>query len=537
MVTPTPSAVTPPSPVTVAPLPWVGIAAVLVGALATTVTSRLTSVGLADVRGAVGAGFDEGAWIPTAFAAAQMLIGPLAIFLGRAFSARRVLVAGALLYGLAETMTPFSTDVREVIVLQVLAGLGSGTFIPLTASFILLNLPRHLWPWGLAAYAMNIVLGLNVTSSLEGWYVNHLTWSWIFWQNALLAAPLALLYAKGLPKVPVDRAYLRLGDYRGMIAAGVALTLIYIGLDQGDRLQWLDSPLIVGLIGAGFLAMGAFFLIEAAMPVPSIDLRLLFQTNVLLLIVLIIATRLLVTASNTLVVNFLAQVRGLRPEEIGNALLWVALPQLIIAPAVAWFLGRIDARMAIGLGFAIAAAGFVMATGITSQWAEGDFLPALLVQAVGETLELTAIVYFFGHHVSPANSLTFGALVQVGRLFGGELGTSGLAVFVRKAEQVHSHLIGEHVAGSDALTSARLVAYTQLFDRASQGVGVAQQRGVALLVGAVRQQAVTLATLDGFLLAGTVAAAASVVCVALRRAPAPAAAIVPAPATPASQPL
>ncbi|MEK8044521.1 MFS transporter, partial [Burkholderia contaminans] len=55
------------------------IAAVLLGAIIATLTSRITSLGLADVRGALGIGFDEGAWINTAFTASQMFVGPLAI--------------------------------------------------------------------------------------------------------------------------------------------------------------------------------------------------------------------------------------------------------------------------------------------------------------------------------------------------------------------------------------------------------------------------------------------------------------------------
>jgi DHA2 family multidrug resistance protein len=44
--------------------PLIGVIAVLLGALISTLAGRLTTFGLADVRGAIHAGFDEGAWIP-----------------------------------------------------------------------------------------------------------------------------------------------------------------------------------------------------------------------------------------------------------------------------------------------------------------------------------------------------------------------------------------------------------------------------------------------------------------------------------------
>ncbi|QWT19409.1 MFS transporter [Bacillus sp. NP157] len=507
------------APAPPASLPWLGIVAVLVGAVATTLTSRLTSIGLADVRGAVSAGFDEGAWIPTAFSASQMFIGPLAIFLGRAFSPRRVLLVGCVVYGLAELLIPFAPDLRSLVVLQCLAGLGSGTFIPLTASFILLSLPRNLWPWGLGAYAMNIILGLNVASSLEGWYVEHATWHWIFWQNTLVAMPLFVLYWFGLRRIPIDHEYLRGGDFRGMLVGGIAFTLVFVALDQGDRLDWFSSHLVIGLLAAGFILLGLFLLHETTLPAPSVDFGLLIRRNVFLCIVLITATRFLVTSSNTLVANFLIQVRGLRPLDVGNALLWVALPQLVIAPTVAWLLNRIDARFAIGVGFAVASAGFLLSTGITSEWAEGDFRFALLLQAIGETLELTAVIYFFAHHVGPADGITFGALIQTARLFGGELGTSLLIMFTRKAEQWHSNLIGQHVQAGSPETSARIADYAGVVGNLSQGAGTAEARGAGLLTAAVRGQAYTLSILDGFLLAACIGTAAVLVVLCLREPP------------------
>lgn len=520
------------APAPPANLPWLGIVAVLIGALATTLTSRLTSIGLADVRGAVGAGFDEGAWIPTAFSASQMMIGPLSVFLGRAFTPRRVLLVGCVVYGLAEFLIPFSPDLRILLMLQCLAGLGSGTFIPLTAAFILTALPKSLWPWGLAAYAMNIVLGLNIASTLEGWYANHVNLDWIFWQNTVVAVPLFVLYWFGLRRLPVDRDYLRNGDFRGMFTGGAAFTFIFIALDQGDRLDWFSSTLIVTLFALGVICLGLFLLHESTLDAPSVDFTLLIRRNVFLLILLVTATRFLVTASNTLVANYLIQVRGLRPEEVGNAALWVALPQLVIAPIVAWLLNRADARFAIGTGFAIATAGFLLATGITSEWAEANFSLALLLQAVGETLELTAVIYFFGHHVGPADGITFGAIIQTARLFGGELGTSVLVMFTRKAEQVHSYWIGQHIVAGDPMTDERILAYTQLIGASTQGTGGPAARGTGLLSAAVREQAYTLSILDGFLLAAVVGTLAVLLVLCLREPPV----LVNPPAVPALPP-
>ena len=55
--------------------PYVGILAVFMGAGLATLNSRLLSVGLPDLRGALGFSFDAGSWIPTALNMATMFSG------------------------------------------------------------------------------------------------------------------------------------------------------------------------------------------------------------------------------------------------------------------------------------------------------------------------------------------------------------------------------------------------------------------------------------------------------------------------------
>ena len=170
--------------------PIVGIAAVLLGSVISTLFSRITTFGLADLRGAVHAGFDEGAWITTAATVGQMCIGPVAAWLGLVFGPRRVLMVSASVFAVASALIPNAPDLASVLVGQAVAGLASGTFIPLTIGFVLQSLRPALWPYGIAAYGLNLELSLNVPAALEGWYIEHLSWHWIFWQGTLLALPM-----------------------------------------------------------------------------------------------------------------------------------------------------------------------------------------------------------------------------------------------------------------------------------------------------------------------------------------------------------
>jgi DHA2 family multidrug resistance protein len=503
------------------PVPWLGIIAVLFGAIASTLTSRLTSSGLADIRGAIGADFDEGSWILTAFGAAQMVIGPTTVFFGRLFGLRNVLLVGCATYGTAELLIPVAPNLPSVVALQVLAGSGAGTFIPLTIVFILLNLPPALKPYGIAAYAMNIILGLNIASALEGWYSEHATWKWIFWQNSVLAVPLFVLFWFGMPRLPPDPAFRRSINFLAMFLVTAGFALLYIALDQGDRLDWGASDLIVGMALAGAFLIGLFFFYESVLERPGLDFAFVARPVILLMATLVIIIRFLVTGSNVIVPGFLTQVRGLRPLEIGEILLWVALPQLLAAPFAAWLVTRIGGRMTIIAGIATIVVACVLAGQLTSAWAEPDFDVPLLIQAVGQSAALTALICTFILYISPADALTFGAFIQMCRIFGGELGTAALTVFTRKMEQVQSHLVGLHVGAADPATLERLSVYGAGLAANSQGTGLAEERAVTILSGVVRAQAFTLTYADAFWLSATVASLGLLIAVILPQPPAP----------------
>src|ERR1700712_2420567 len=91
-------------------IPWLGLLAVLMGTFISTLTGRLSNFGLTDIRGAVHAGFDEGAWITTSFTAAQMLVTPFAVWIGSIYGPRRILMIAALSFAASSALTPFSLN-------------------------------------------------------------------------------------------------------------------------------------------------------------------------------------------------------------------------------------------------------------------------------------------------------------------------------------------------------------------------------------------------------------------------------------------
>src|SRR6185295_3280985 len=170
----------------VKPNAYIGTLGVFLGAGVGTLFGRLLSVGLPDLRGALGIGIDEAAWLPTTYNMALMFMGPFSVYLGALLGVRRVLLWTAPIFIVALILLPLSPSLGVMLTLQVIAGISSGTFYPLTMTYALRSLPQRYTIYAIGVYSMDILPATTIAVPLEAWFTEHLSWRWIFWSCAVL---------------------------------------------------------------------------------------------------------------------------------------------------------------------------------------------------------------------------------------------------------------------------------------------------------------------------------------------------------------
>jgi len=300
-----------PKPVT---NPYIGIAGVFLGATLATMNARLISVALPDLRGALGLGFDEASWLPTALNMAMMFSGCFVVFLSALFGPRRILIPASLVFALTSSVLPFAHGFGGMVALMVVAGLSSGTFYSLTMTFVLNALPKKLIIFGVAAYAADIVFTANVAPALASWYTEHLSWHWIYWNSAILAPLMALCVHFGIPKGPLPT---QRPSWRGFTYFSLGLSLIYGALDQGERLYWLHSGTIVGMFAAGVILILAAWFRRLVQPLPVLDLAFLNKRNIIVVGLSIFVFKFAQLATLVLIPGFLQNIHNYRHSEVG----------------------------------------------------------------------------------------------------------------------------------------------------------------------------------------------------------------------------
>ena len=483
--------------------PYLGIVGVFLGAGLATLNARLVGVGLPDLRGARGFGFDEASWIPTALNMATMFSGVFVVFVNALFGPRRILLPAAAIFTLVSALLPLVPGYWPMLTLVVLAGISSGTFYSLTMTFVLTALPKRLIIFGIAAYAADIVFISNIANLLEGWYIEHLSWAWIFW-TAAVATPLMILciyfgISGRPPSGPTP-------SWRGFAYFSASLALIYGALDQGERLNWLNSGVIVAMLAGGVFLFIATCFRRIVQPNPTLKLSFLNRRNTIILALSIFVFKFVHLSALVLVPGFLNTIKAYRPLETGHALAWVAVPMFAMVLLVVWLTIYTNSRLTLALGLTLVAVASWICSRVDTAWAANNFEPVELLLALGLAGSYVGLVSSIvlealesGVLTSAAYAATFSGFMHFIRLFGGQVGTAVMTRIITVRERFHDNALGLHVQDGSWLTDERVRALSAGLFSPSVGSDEAQSRAIDILGQQVRAQAYTMAISDGFI--------------------------------------
>ena len=513
-------------PVDLSHSPILGIVGVILGAGIVTVAGRLLSLGLADLKGSVGIGFDEGSWIPSAFNVALMFIGPFSVYLGGLLGPRKVLLYSAAVFTALSAFLPLVHNYGLMISLLTVAGLTSGTFYPLTLTFALKNIPLRYLALVIALYATCIEGAVNFAPSIYGFCRNSLTWQWMFWIPALITPVMMACIYFGIPPSPKPETKKQPPNFVGFLFLSAGFALLFAALDQGQRLDWWRSGTFTALFVSGMFLLLCSLFRRLRSPNFLVDLPYLREWNTMLLAVALFAFRFVLLATIIIIPQSLS-VRGLDAHEYGSSVLFTAVFELFLAFIGALLLSKgFDPRLLMATGFAAIAFACLINANFTSAWAPENYFPSELLMGVGQSFAIVGLVAalvqqaaFSGGLSAPQRALTFAAFYHTVRLLGGQVGVAYMGHFISNREKLHSNLLGLHVQSGSWVTDQSLHQLAAGLSAKSSGLMDATGRAAEIIGSRLRLQAYSLTFIDAFHLVAWACVAILLLTAVLRKAP------------------
>jgi DHA2 family multidrug resistance protein len=486
----------------------------------------MLSLGLADLKGHAGISLDDGAWLDSAFNASLMFIGPFTVYLGGVLGPRRVLLFAAGLFAATSLFLPLIHSYSLLVAALIVAGMASGTFYPLTLTFALRNIPLRYLPFTIALYAIFVDGGVNIAPSLYGWYRDHLSWQWMFWNSTAIAPAMMICIYFGIPPLPPRKKSGPAPSFVGFLYLSAGLALIFIALQQGQRLDWWRSGVFNALFWSGSCFLLCSLVRRLRAPNPLVALPYLLKWNTIVLGCLLFWFRFTLCTTIILIPQSLG-IHGFEADQIGPAIIWSAIPLLPIAfIAALLLLRRFDPRLLFAAGLACTAFAAWMCSQYTTAWAAENFYRTALLVGVGQAFAFIGLVgcivlqaIFAGALAKPEWVLTFSAFFHVVRIFGGTAGAIYMGHFLAQREKLHSNLLGLHVSGGNWITDQNIRAMTAGLYAKSSGIAAASARAIDLIGARLRLQAYSLSLVDGFLLIAWSCFCALILVALLRKSP------------------
>jgi MFS transporter, DHA2 family, multidrug resistance protein len=389
----------------------------------------------------IGVGSHAGSWLSTAYLAGEPVGVAVGCWLALGFSVRRVLLGSVVLFIAASGLLALVPDFPASLTARALMGLAAGAIIPL-AILTQLRAFNLAWrPLAIGLYASASTMAPQIAGSVDVFAVGHYGWTALLW--ACLGPGIAALLAGllGLPRESIRWEPFIHADITGLGTLSAGLTFTAIGVSQGSRLHWLESPLILSMFALGGVCLALFARhARSDIPHPVISLGLARRWNLLLGLVGTLPLQISAGLSGVLVPAYLIAVRHFGPDQIAPVLNEAFWPQFITYPlcilGLRWRL--LDARLALGIGLTCIALACIFDLPMMQQWTAQNFVLGQVFQGIGLPFILLPLLVLFVGDVSPKEGVYAASMFNVSRSLAGTIIIAGITTVTGQQPALHS---------------------------------------------------------------------------------------------------
>lgn len=405
-------------------------------------------------------------------AALLLPLGALGDRLGR----KPVLIAGLVLFGVANVAAAIAPVMEVMIASRLLSGIGAALIMPVTLSVITSSFPdkersKAIGVWSAVAGGGGI-LGMYLSAVL----VDIASWRWLFALPIVLTVAALLIGARAIPNSR-EKAPGRF-DAVGALTSIIATVGFTFALHEAPSAGWTDPVVLTTLIAA-VLATVVFIVWELRIPFPLLDIRHFRSRGLSSGTTLLLVWFGVLGGVSLVLYPFFQVVLGWSGLLSTLAMMPMALLMMLASGLAPRLAARIGARASMVIGLTIATAGLTLMAGFVS--ADGGYLsvlPGLIAMGLGAGLAMTPATEAITSSLPRDQQGVASALNDLSRELGAALGIALLG--------------GVLVAGYQSAISGRLSGVPEEL-AATAREGIANANAISQSAGGYAEQILTAA--------------------------------------------
>ncbi|OZM71419.1 MFS transporter [Amycolatopsis antarctica] len=387
-----------------------------------------------------------------------VLMGTLGDRIGR----RKLLLFGAVAFGVASVVAAFASTPELLIAARALLGLGGATLMPSTLSLLRnIFLDARERRLAIAVWSAGFSGGMALGPVVGGWLLEHFWWGSVFLINVpvmvllLVAGPFLLPEAR-------DPAPGRFDPLSAVLSLGTMLPIVY-GIK--DFAEHGLTAIGVGGVLLGLVLGTLFVRRQRSLTDPMIDLGLFGNRAFTVSVVTNVLGVFALVALFFLVPQYLQLVLGMRPMEAALWLLPTTAAGVAGALLAAQLAKHVDVGTLIGGGLLVSAAGFLALTQVGVESGLAAVVAGFVVVGVGVALAETLTNDLIISIAPPERAGAASAISETGYELGGALGTAvlgSIATAVYRGQFAAPEGVPAEAAGAAGETLGGAVATAQV---------------------------------------------------------------------------
>ncbi|MCX6539651.1 MAG: DHA2 family efflux MFS transporter permease subunit [Acidobacteria bacterium] len=478
--------------------PWLEALAVMAGTFMVVLDSTVVNVSLPHIAGSLSASIEESTWALTTYLAANAVILPITGWLANFFGRKRLLLLSVVGFTLTSVLCGMAPTLSFLIACRIVQGATGGVMQPLSQAIMLEAFPPRKRGQAMAFWGIGIVVAPILGPLLGGWLTENLSWRWVFYINV----PVGIISFLMVEAFIFDPPYIRRSsarvDWWGLTLLGIGIAALQIGLDQGQKEDWLASSWIVALLVIAAAGLIGLIIRELLVSNPIVDFRIFRERSYTAGVLLMTLLGFVLYGSLVVMPVMLQTLLGYSAVEAGNAMAPRGVGTLLVMPFVGVMIGRLDPRKILAAGFVLTAVTFFWLGQLNMNAGYWDIFWPQVFQGMGLGMLFTPLATVSMDRISREHMGNATSLFNLMRNIGGAAGIAVVQTVLARQRQMHTNVLVAHITGYDVGSQQFLAAMKSAFVARGTDAVTAVERSYGAAFGLVQQQATMMAFIDVF---------------------------------------